>query len=56
VPFELTEGETHAWQTKIAAINRGKFLAAKQEEKMDDGWMKGYDGIVEAILAMHEGK
>ncbi|KAI9734245.1 MAG: hypothetical protein M1834_002349 [Cirrosporium novae-zelandiae] len=54
VTFELTQGETHAWQSKIAVMDRRKFLAASQGGESIDGLMKGHASIAQAILAMLE--
>ena len=50
IELEIMIGETHAWQTKYAFADHGKFFAASMAANTD-GLMKGFDGVVDAILA-----
>ena len=50
IELEIMIGETHAWQTKYAFADHGKFFAASMAANTD-GLMKSFDGVVDAILA-----
>ena len=50
IELKIMIRETHAWQTKNAFADQGKFLATSMAANTD-GLMKSFDGVVDAILA-----